>query len=90
MRKAKYGSAVHPRMTPIGPGMRVLFAVLGIAALVPVALISVEQFRALSAGSLWGPLLLLAFCAVVVFGALLLLLASIRGTAAVRRPSRKR
>ena len=85
MRYAKYGSG-HPRPTPLGPGMRALFAIIGIAAFVPVALIAVSEFRELSGGVRGGALFMFAFCIVVVIGAIQLLRAAIRGEAVVRRP----
>ena len=91
MRNAKFGEGDrYPRATPIGPGLRALFAVLGIAALVPVALIGGNELRMLSGGPRGGPLLMLAFCIVVGFGALTLLHAAFRGVAVVRRPNRQR
>ena len=89
MRNAKLG-ITDGRAVPIGPGLRVLFAVLGLAALIPVALIAVNEFRAISSGARAGALLMLAFCGVVLLGALTLLRASFRGIAFVRRPSRER
>lgn len=90
MRYAKYGSR-YPRPTPLGAGMRVLFAIIGLAALIPVVLIAANEFRALSGGSFVGPLLMLAFSVVVVIGAFLLLRSAFRGTAVVRQPgARKR
>jgi len=91
MRNAKLGTPDgYPRAKPIGPGLRVLFAVLGIAALVPVALIASTELRAVSSGSRGGALIMLAFCIVVAMGALSLLRAAAHGVAMVRRPSRKR
>ena len=88
MRNAKLGTTGYPRATLIGPAMRVLFAVLGLAALIPVVLIAVNELRALSGTSRGGPLLMLAFCVVVLLGSLTLLRASWRGIAMVRRPRR--
>jgi len=89
MRQTKFGSGGgYPRVTPIGPGMRILFAILGVAAIVPVVLIAMNELHAMSDGSRAGPVIMLAFCAVVLIGALSLLLASVRGTAVVRKPRR--
>jgi hypothetical protein len=89
MRNAKYG-ITGGRAVQIGTGLRVLFAVLGLAALIPVALISANEFRAMSNGSRGGPLIMLAFCTAVALGAFTLLRASFRGAAFVRRPNRER
>ena len=90
MRNAKRGEADrYPRATPIGPGLRVLFAVLGIAALIPVALIAGNELRGLSGAPRGGPLVMLGFCILVGLGALTLLRAALRGVAMVRRPNRK-
>ena len=88
MRNAKVGTTGYPRATPIGPGMRILFGVLGLAALIPVVLIAMNEFGALSDGARGGPLVMLAFCVVVFLGSLTLLRASLRGVAMVRRPRR--
>jgi hypothetical protein len=80
----------YTRVAPLGPGMRVLFAIIGCAALVPVVLIGANEFRAMSGTSFVGPVLMLAFCGVVLVGALLLLQAALRGTTPVRRPSGRR
>ena len=89
MRNAKLGTTDgYPRERPLGPGMRVLFAALGLAALIPVVLIAVNEFRALSGASRGGPVVMLAFCIVVLLGSLTLLRASLRGSAFVRRPRR--
>jgi hypothetical protein len=91
MRDSKLGTdGRYTRVTPLGPAMRVLFAVIGCAALIPVVLIVVNEFRTLSGKSFVGPVLMLAFCAVVLVGALLLLRAAMRGTTAVRRPNGRR
>lgn len=85
MRESKLGSSGYPRV-PLSTGMRVLFGVLGIAALVPVVLIVVNEFRSLGGGSIFGPVVMIAFCVVVFLGAVSLLQAAVQGTAIVRRP----
>ena len=79
------------RITSLGPGLRVLLAIIGLAALASGIVVAATELRYAYLGSPLMPTLLVSGVAgLVTLGGVLLLRGAIRGRIAVRDPRGRR